>query len=111
MSRITRLLMCLAFVALVAMFVLAYVNRVAPRNGYVNRGIAWQNKKQYDKAIGDYNEAIRLDPTFALAYNNRGNAWRDKKEYAKAIADYNDAIRLDPMYAPAYASRGAAWGP
>ena len=32
---------------------------------YNNRGNAWQCKKDYDKAIADYNEAIRLDPKYA----------------------------------------------
>ena len=63
MSHVKRLLPSLAFVVLVAMFVLAYVNQGAARNGYVNRGEAWQHKKEYDKAIADYTEAIRLNPT------------------------------------------------
>ena len=55
------------------------------------------DKKEYDKAIADYNEAIRLDPEGRRSpYYNRGYAWYDKKEYDKAIADYNEAIRLDP---------------
>ena len=57
----------------------------------------------------DYNEAIRLDPKFALAYCCRGNAWSAKREYDKALADYNEAIRLDPGDALAYNNRGAAW--
>ena len=32
-------------------------------------------KGEYDKAIADYTEAIRLDPKDALAYDNRGIAW------------------------------------
>jgi len=109
MSHVKRLLPWLAFVALVAMFVLAYVNRGAARNSYVNRGAAWQHKKEYDKAIADYTEAIRLDPTYAPVYVKRGNAWLDKKNFDKAIADYNEAIRLIPTFAPAYRNRGDTW--
>ena len=61
-----------------------------------NRGIAWCAKQEYDKAIADYTEAIRLDPKDATAYDDRGNAWYAKNEYDKAIADYTEAIRLDP---------------
>ena len=66
-------------------------------------------KKEYDKAIADYDQAIRLDPKYAAAYHNRGLAWYAKKEYDKAIADYDEAIRLDPKYAVAYDNRGDAW--
>ncbi len=74
---------------------------------YSNRGEAWSDKKEYDKAIYDYNEAIRLDPNFQMAYGNRGDAWSHKKEYGKAIADYNEAIRLDP--GDAYNWNARAW--
>ena len=45
------------------------------RLGYTSRGCAWESKKEYDKAIADCNEAIRLDPRDAVAYQNRGHAW------------------------------------
>jgi tetratricopeptide (TPR) repeat protein len=38
-----------------------------------NRGNIRLKTKDYDKALSDYNQAIRLDPTARLAYNNR--AW------------------------------------
>ena len=69
-----------------------------------------QHKQNYDKAIADYNESIRLDPKYAIAYNNRGDAWYHKKEYDKAIADFNEAIRLDPKTAVAYSNRGSLVG-
>jgi tetratricopeptide (TPR) repeat protein/tRNA A-37 threonylcarbamoyl transferase component Bud32 len=78
-------------------------------NAFRNRGLAWYNKKDYDKAIQDYNEAIRLDPNYAYAFHNRGLAWYNKKDYHKAIHDYTEAIRLDPKYAGAFNSRGVAW--
>ena len=79
------------------------------RRGYCNRGIAYRHKGEYDKAIADYTEAIRLDPKYAKAYNNRGIAYRHKGEFDKAIADYTEAIRLDPKFAVAYCGRGIAY--
>ncbi len=66
-------------------------------------------KKEYDKAIADYNEAIRLDPKNTTAYTSRAFAWGHKNEYDKAIADYNEVIRLDPKNAAAYSFRAFAW--
>jgi tetratricopeptide (TPR) repeat protein len=73
------------------------------------RAIAWRSKRDSDRAIGDLNEAIRLDPRYALAYDNRGNAWYAKRDFDRAIADYGEAIRLNPQYALAYFDRGNAW--
>jgi cytochrome c-type biogenesis protein CcmH/NrfG len=62
-----------------------------------------------DRAIADYNEAIRIDPDYADAFYGRGNAWSEKFDDARALADYNQAIRLDPNHAAALNNRGAAW--
>jgi tetratricopeptide (TPR) repeat protein len=76
---------------------------------YNNRGLAYQNKRDYDRAIADYNEAIRLDAQNTVAYNNRGNTHLDKGENDRAIADYDEAIRFNPKYAIAYNGRGNAY--
>ena len=34
----------------------------------VARGNSWADKKEYDEAIADYDQAIRLDPNFATAH-------------------------------------------
>ena len=44
-------------------------------------------KGEYEKAISDYNQALRLDPNYVEAYNNRGAAYFFKKEYDKAWED------------------------
>jgi tetratricopeptide (TPR) repeat protein len=54
------------------------------------------DKKEYDLALGDGNEILRLDPQFAGGYIHRGFLWYQKQEYDKAIADYDLATRLDP---------------
>ena len=76
---------------------------------YRGRGNAWYEKKCYDKAIDDYNEAIHLDPKSAAAYYDRAGAFYDKDNYDRAIADCTEAIRLDPKLCDAYCYRGAAW--
>jgi len=73
---------------------------------YSNRGIAYADKKDYDRAIADFNEAIKINPNLAIAYNNRGSAVQSKGDYDRAIADYSEAIRINPNYAVAYSNRG-----
>ena len=75
---------------------------------YVSSGDAYYAKGDYDRAIADYTQALRLDPD-AVRYTNRGNAYRNKGDNDRAIADYNDALRLDPNYARAYNQRGYAY--
>jgi len=60
----------------------------------------------FQGAIADYNQAIRIDPNYAFAYYNRGNAKFFLKDYQGAIADYNQAIRIDPDYGNAYGGKG-----
>ena len=70
---------------------------------------AYDDDKEYEKAIGDYSNAIRLDPKYTLAYINRGVSYFHTAEYDKAIADYTAAIRLNPLDADAYYNRGLSY--
>src|ERR1700722_18813971 len=74
-----------------------------------NRGNAWYSKGEYDRAIADFDEAIRLDPKGPFPYNGRGNAWASKVEYGRAIADFDESIRLQPKNSSSRNNRGLAW--
>jgi lipoprotein NlpI len=76
---------------------------------YYSRGLAYYDKGDDDRAIAEYNEAIRLDPKFAYAYSSRGLAYDHKGDLERASPDYDEAIRLDPKYAQALFYRGNAY--
>jgi lipoprotein NlpI len=74
-----------------------------------NRANAYDRTGQTDRAIQDYNQAIRLDPNYAAAFNNRANAYREKTEFDRAIQDYDQAIEIQPNYAIALNNRGICY--
>ena len=98
----------LAFAGLLAASspLLAQDPKLQTADEYCKRGAAYFDKGEYDKAIADCTEAIRLGPKHAKFYYNRGNAYGRKGEYDKAITDCTEAIRLDPKYALSYCGRG-----
>ena len=76
--------------------VIAPASRLPCAEGFYNRGDDYLSSGQSLKAIEEYDEAIRLDPTFALAHTRRGLAYHDLGQYEHAIQEYDEAIRLDP---------------
>lgn len=74
---------------------------------YNNRGIAYREKGEYDRAIADFTQAIKLNPKDVNPYLNRGVAYEKKREYDLAIADYTQAIKLNSKYA--YPYNNLAW--
>src|SRR6266481_3796807 len=61
-----------------------------------NRGNAYTTKGEYDRAVQDYDESIKLNPNYARAFANRAETYLTKGEYERAVRDYDEAIRLKP---------------
>ncbi len=78
-------------------------------NAHLRRGAAYHHQGDYDKALADYDEAIRLAPNGAVTYFFRGQLYYDENDYGRAVADETRALKLDPMMTSAYNWRGLAY--
>ena len=67
-------------------------------DAYINRGLVFNELKNYEASISDYDKAIELDGKCALAYNNRGYSKFLKGDFDGALQDYNKAILLNPKF-------------
>jgi len=73
-----------------------------------------RNLEDYRRAIAHYDEAIRLDPDYALAYAERSEAWtlsgdlsgQGKTAWPKARSDAERAVAIAPALAEAHAALG-----
>jgi tetratricopeptide (TPR) repeat protein len=64
--------------------------------------------KEYDKAIADFSQSIKIAPGRSAPYFGRAFAWFNKQDYDKAIADFTAAIFFKPGMGRAYSGRGLA---
>jgi tetratricopeptide (TPR) repeat protein len=65
---------------------------------YHNRAIELRQDGDYDRAIADYSQAVRLEPEFTGAYAGRGLAHEGKGEIEKAKTEYRKALAVAPKY-------------
>ena len=64
---------------------------------YLSRGLIYiRFKADWDRAIADYDEALKLNPKIAGAYTGRAAANLRKGNIDRALPDLNEGLRLDP---------------
>ena len=69
---------------------------------HFNRGLRYSFSKNYDGAIKEFQEVLKLDPNSAEAYNNIGFAYFDKGDINNAIIQHKKALEINPDFANAY---------
>jgi tetratricopeptide (TPR) repeat protein len=72
---------------------------------YMLRGLVYAAQRDYDRALANFNEKIRLADDAEARYR-RGEAHLQKGDKGKAFDDFAAAIRLDKGHGPARVARG-----
>ena len=73
-------------------------------------GNEYLGNRVYSMALDYYDQAIRMDPNYADAWNNKGIALHNLKKYKEAIECNDRAIKIDPNYADAWNNKGVSLG-
>lgn len=63
---------------------------------FSRRALAFSLRQEYDKALPDYEAALKLDPGASMAFNNRAWVLWRLKRFDEGMADATRAIELQP---------------
>ena len=72
-------------------------------------GVSQLNLNNPEKAIKDFERAIKIDPKRPGGYLGRANCHNTMGKYKESIADYDRALKIDAGLANAYVNRGIAY--
>ncbi|EFC40880.1 tetratricopeptide repeat family protein [Naegleria gruberi] len=75
-------------------------------NVYVYRGSLYEQLSQPEKALDDFNNAIKIDASNGDAWSSRAFSYIEKEEYGKAVNDFSKLIEIDPTNESSYRKRG-----
>jgi tetratricopeptide (TPR) repeat protein len=70
------------------------------------RGLAYWELNQRERAVGDYDKAIRISPRYGAALNNRADAYLRLGKPAEGMPDIDQALQSDPQNPVYNATRG-----
>ena len=74
----------------------------------INRGVVYDHMGQHDRAIRDFDQAVKLAPDLSLAFLNRGVAYLHKGAFDEAIRNFDEALKSERHFL-AFFNRGMAY--
>lgn len=82
-------------------------NIKARARAHTDLGAVYYQNKQYEIALEEFTEAIRIDPTFALAYNGLGLVHSSLGQADIADKNFKKAIQLEPNNSESHNNYGS----
>jgi len=76
--------------------------------GYYDRALCYEKKGDLEKAMEDYNAALRIEPNFVVAKYNRGLIYLKEGKYKQAIDDFDECLDFTPQMYDAMVGKGIA---
>ena len=91
-----------------AMIIFEEIAEDKPASSAFGRGLIYSSRGNDSAALAAYDEAIRINPGYALAWNNKGVTLSDLGRKDEAIIAYDQALKINPGYALAWFNKGVA---
>lgn len=81
---------------------------ISPMNAapWVMRGAIEDSRREYDKALKDVSEALRLEPSLDSAYQLRGTIHFKMSRFRESVADFDRFLERVPSQGPYHWQRG-----
>ncbi len=75
-------------------------------SAYINRSFMYIQYKQFDKALKDCDDGLKIDSTQYKLNLNRGTVYRNLAMYDQALREFSSALRINPQSVDTYLDRG-----
>jgi tetratricopeptide (TPR) repeat protein len=81
------------------------INPSDPMTYTMRAAILWRAQREYDRAVADFDRAVRLAPNDETIYAARWVFWLATGNHARALADMDTCVRLWPGFLEAHVAR------
>ncbi|MEI6046782.1 MAG: tetratricopeptide repeat protein, partial [Chloroflexota bacterium] len=72
-----------------------------------DQGLLLEDLGEMEQALECFDQALRLDPSYAVAWNRKGQVLDKLGRYNEALSCYDQALKLDPNINGAWNNKGA----